>query len=74
MMDITKKIVLFEKAIGYEGTPLSAAEKLSEVIEWDSMGIFNFIVMLEKEYGKRIDLQGMKQLETVQDATELMIK
>ena len=72
MMDISEKLALFERAIGYEGAPLSIAEKLSEVVEWDSMGIFGFIVMLGKECGKRIDLQDVKGLETVQDAIDLM--
>ncbi|MDL2263828.1 acyl carrier protein [Synergistaceae bacterium OttesenSCG-928-I11] len=71
-MDIKEKQALFEEVLGYEGEPLQPAEKLQEVIEWDSMGIFAFIVMLDKKYDKRIKLPDVVRLETVQDALDLM--
>ncbi len=72
MMGVIQKLALFEKTIGYEGTPLSVADRLSKIDEWDSMGIFGFVVMLSKEFGKRLDLQKIQQLETVQDVINLM--
>lgn len=71
-MDIKEKLALFEEALGYEGEPLLPTEKLQEVLEWDSMGIFAFIVMLDKKYGRRLKLPEVVRLETVQDALDLM--
>lgn len=72
MMDTEQKIALFRKTLGCEGPAPLPSENLSDLPEWDSMGVFAFIVMLGKEYDRRVGLEDIAKLATVQDALDLM--
>ncbi len=51
---------------------LSVDMMLSDVEEWDSMSKLALIVMMEDEFGKKLNGDMIRGLESVQDILDLM--
>lgn len=51
---------------------LSVNMMLSDVEEWDSMSKLALIVMMEDEFGKKLNGDMIRGLESVQDILDLM--
>lgn len=45
---------------------------LSEIDEWDSMGMMSSIMMFDREFGKELTYTELKALRTVRDIMALM--
>lgn len=46
--------------------------ELSEIPEWDSMGMMNSIMMFDREFGRELTYVELKGLRTVRDIMALM--
>lgn len=51
---------------------LSVDMMLSDVEEWDSMSKLALIVMMEDEFGKKLNGDMIRGIESVQDILDLM--
>jgi acyl carrier protein len=47
--------------------------KMGDVNEWDSLGNFNLLLMVEERYGIRFTLQEMEAISSVRDLQEFLI-
>ena len=65
------KINLIAQALNYEGT-LFPETNLQELEEWDSFGILGVIAMVDKHCARRIKMEELKRVKTVQDILLLM--
>lgn len=45
---------------------------LDDLAEWDSMSKLSFIVMMEDEFGKKVNAEQVRNFKTVQDMLDCM--
>lgn len=71
-MTTEEKLALLEETFEADEGTLKADMSLSDVEEWDSMSKLSLIVMMEDEFGKKLNGNDIRGLESVQDILELM--
>ena len=71
-MDIKKKFALLEEVMDLEENSLTAETVLDDLAEWDSMSKLSFIVMMEDEFGKKVNAEQVRNFKTVQDMLDCM--
>lgn len=67
-----EKLVLLEETFDATEGSLAADMDLDDVEEWDSMTKLSLIIMMEDEFGKRLDSVSIRGLKTVGDILNLM--
>lgn len=71
-MTTEEKLALLEETFEADEGTIKADMSLSDVEEWDSMSKLSLIVMMEDEFGKKLNGNDIRGLESVQDILELM--
>ncbi len=71
-MTLEEKLALLEETFEAEDGVLKPEMQLDDVEEYDSMTRLGVIVMLEDNFGKKVNAAMMKKLKTVQDILDLM--
>lgn len=71
-MDIKKKFALLEEVMDLEEGMLTEETVLDDLAEWDSMSKLSFIVMMEDEFGKKVNAEQVRNFKTVQDMLDCM--
>ena len=71
-MDLKKKFALLEEVMDLEEGTLTAETLLDDLAEWDSMSKLSFIVMMEDEFGKKVNAEQVRNFKTVQDMLDCM--
>lgn len=71
-MSTEEKLALLEETFEADEGTIKADMSLSDVEEWDSMSKLSLIVMMEDEFGKKLNGNDIRGLESVQDILELM--
>ena len=71
-MILEEKLALLEETIETEEGVLKPEMKLVDVEEFNSLTSLAIVVMLEDNFGKKVNSAIMKQLKTVQDILDLM--
>lgn len=67
-----EKLALLEDTFDATEGSLAADMDLDDVKEWDSMTKLSLIIMMEDEFGKRLDSASIRGLKTVGDILNLM--
>jgi acyl carrier protein len=63
----------FEDCLEIDNNSLSLDTAFKELPEWDSLGLLNFMAMLEDEYGIQISRKQLDELVTLKDVYNLTI-
>ncbi len=71
-MTLEEKLALLEETFEVDEGVLKPEMELDDVEEYDSMTGLSVIVMLEDNFGKKVNAAMMKKLKTVQDILDLM--
>ena len=71
-MDINKKLALLEEMMELDEGTLTADTKLGDIEEYDSMAKLSLIVLMNDEFGKKINVNQIKGFQTVQDILDFM--
>ena len=71
-MDMKKKFALLEEVMDLEEGTITAETLLADLAEWDSMSKLSFIVMMDDEFGKKVDAEQVRNFKTVQDMLDCM--
>lgn len=71
-MSTEEKLALLEETFEADEGTIKADMSLSDVEEWDSMSKLSLIVMMEDEFGKKLNGNDIRGLESVRDILELM--
>lgn len=61
----------FEDCLEIDIDTLSLETKFKELAEWDSLGLLNFMAMLEDEYNIQISRKELDDLVTLNDVYNL---
>lgn len=67
-----EKLALLEELFELEEGDLTADTVLDEIDEYDSMTKLSLIVMMDENFGVKLDGATIKSFETVSDIIELM--
>ena len=73
-MSEKEKIEMLEELFEVEEGTLKAETKLEDVPEFDSMTRLSLIVMMEDEFGVKLESETIKKFVTVNDILNLMNK
>ncbi len=57
----------FEDSLEIDNNSLTLETNFKELPEWDSLGLLNFMAMLEDEYGIQISRKQLDEFITLQD-------
>lgn len=71
-MSEKEKMELLEEIMELDGGTLSAADRLDDYAEWDSVTALSFIALMDEKFGKTITGADVKALRTVADALDMM--
>ncbi len=71
-MTLEEKLALLEETLETEEGVLKPEMKLGDVEEFNSLTSLGVIVMLEDNFGKKVNGAMMRKLKTVQDILDLM--
>lgn len=71
-MDIKKKLTLLEEMMELDEGTLTPYTKLGDIEEYDSMAKLSLIVLMNDEFGKKINVNQIKGFQTVQDILDFM--
>lgn len=71
-MEIGKKLALLEEMMELDEGTLSAETNLADVEEYDSMAKLSLIVLMNDEFGKKLDSKQIKEFKTVKDILDNM--
>lgn len=71
-MEINKKLALLEEMMELEEGTLTPDTKLGDIEEYDSMAKLSLIVLMNDEFGKRINVSQIKGFQTVKDILAFM--
>lgn len=73
-MTENEKIAMLEDLMECEEGTLKLDTNLDDIDEYDSMTKLNLIVMMEDEFGKKLDAATIKSFQTVGDIVNMMEK
>ena len=45
---------------------------IGDLVEWDSLGNFNFLLAIEEKYDLRFDIEQMADIKSVQDVLDYL--
>ena len=71
-MTLEEKLALLEETIETEEGVLKPEMELADVEEFNSLTSLAIVVMLEDNFGKKVNSAMMKKLKKVQDILDLM--
>ena len=71
-MEISKKIALLEEMMELDEGTLSEETKLGDIEEYDSMAKLSLIVLMNDEFGKKLNSNQIKGFQTVKDILDYM--
>ena len=71
-MDNNKKMALLEEMMELDEGTLTLDTKLGDIEEYDSMAKLSLIVLMNDEFGKKINVNQIKEFQTVQDILSYM--
>lgn len=71
-MSLEEKLALLEEALEAEEGTLKPEMELADVEEYSSLTSLGIIIMLEDNFGKKVNGATMKGLKKVQDILDLM--
>jgi acyl carrier protein len=71
-MENSKKIALLEEMMELDQGTLSEETKLGDIEEYDSMAKLSLIVLMNDEFGKKLNSNQIKGFQTVKDILEFM--
>lgn len=71
-MTIEEKLALLEETMEMDEGTLKADMDLNDVDEYDSMTKLSLIVMMEDEFGVKLNSDVVRGFKTVQDILDLM--
>ncbi|MCM1568121.1 MAG: acyl carrier protein [Roseburia sp.] len=71
-MDDNKKLEMLAEVLDMEASDLDMEMELDTIGEWDSMAYLNFIVLLDDEFGKKVESGVLKGCKKVSDLINLM--
>lgn len=71
-MTVEEKLALLEETLEAEEGALKPEMELESVEEYNSLTSLGVIVMLEDNFGKKVNGAMMRKLKTVQDILDLM--
>ncbi|MBQ9664120.1 MAG: acyl carrier protein [Oscillospiraceae bacterium] len=71
-MTINEKIALLEEALDLEEGTLKEDTLLEDVDEYDSMAKLSLIVMIDEEFGKKLDGSTVKGFKSVAEILKIM--
>ena len=71
-MDIKKKLTLLEEMMELDEGTLTPDTKLGDIEEYDSMAKLSLIVLMNDEFGKKINVNQIKGFQTVQDILDFV--
>ncbi len=71
-MDTNKKIALLEEMLELNEGTLSKETMLSDIEEYDSMAKLSLIVLMNDEFGKKLNSAQIKTFHTVKDILDFM--
>ncbi len=72
-MEDSKKITLLEEMMELDEGTLTAETILADIEEYDSMAKLSLIVLMNDEFGKKLNNNQIKEFKTVQDILDAMI-
>lgn len=67
-----EKISMLEDLLELDSETLTPETELSSIDEYDSMAKLSLIVMMDDEFGKKLEGEQIREFKTVQDILELM--
>jgi len=73
-LELAEKISLIEKALDTEPGTVKPEIQLTELEEWDSLGVVSLIAMLDKHFSVRLQPDKIRALKTVKDILDQMIE
>ena len=71
-METSKKLALLEEMMELDEGTLTAETNLADVEEYDSMAKLSLIVLMNDEFGKKLDSKQIKTFQTVKDILDYM--
>lgn len=67
-----EKIALLEDMLELDGGTLKPETELSSIDEYDSMAKLSLIVLMDDEFGKKLNGEQIRAFKTVQDILDFM--
>ena len=71
-MDSNKKIALLEEMMELDEGTLTPETTLADIEEYDSMAKLSLIVLMNDEFGKKLNSAQIKTFQTVKDILDFM--
>ena len=71
-MDNNKKLALLEEMMELDEGTLTVDTKLGDIEEYDSMAKLSLIVLMNDEFGKKLNSNQIKGFHTVKDILDFM--
>ena len=69
-----EKLALLEETMELDEGTLKPETLLADIEEYDSMTTLSIIVMMEDEFGVKLDSKTVKAFKSVEDILNLMVK
>ena len=67
-----EKIALLEDLLELDGGTLTPQTELNSISEYDSMAKLSLIVLMDDEFGKKLNGEQIRAFKTVQDILDFM--
>lgn len=71
-MDKKAFIAAVAEILEIDPTPLTGAEKLDDIGNWDSLSVISFVAMVDSDMGQIVDAEKMKEAKTLNDLAALV--
>lgn len=71
-METNKKIALLEEMMELDEGTLTPETNLADIEEYDSMAKLSLIVLMNDEFGKKLNSNQIKEFKTIQDILNFM--
>ncbi len=72
MKTVEEKLLLISTALDATPASIRPGILLDQIEEWDSMGTISVLAMLDKHFDRRLSLEEIAALKTVDDILKLM--
>jgi acyl carrier protein len=69
---LEEKLLLIAAALDANAASIRPGTLLDHIEEWDSMGTISVLAMLDKHFDRRLSLEEIAALKTVDDILKLM--
>ena len=71
-MEVLKKLAILEDMMDLDEGTLTPETNLSDIEEFDSMAKLSLIVMMNDEFGKKLNRNQIREFHTVKDILDFM--